>query len=238
MLSIKKLSAGYGPIGILHSVDFEVFAHECVALIGWSGSGKTTLLRTIAGVMRPTAGDIYYSGENITAISAPQRVAKGIALAPEGRHLFAGMTVYENILVGAHLTSKTSDVDERARFVFALFPILKARSHQIAGTLSGGEQQMCAIARAMMSNPALLLIDELSLGLAPLIVARLVEAVAVIRQTGTTIVVVEQDTQLALSISDRAYVMQQGQVQASAPSQTLMEDPMIRHNYTAHVREA
>jgi branched-chain amino acid transport system ATP-binding protein len=232
MLSVRNLSAGYGPIEIVRAVDMDVTAGECVALIGWSGCGKTTLLKTVAGLLEASAGQVFYEGRDIVLLPAHLRVAKGIALVPEGRHLFAGMSVHENILVGAHTVENTKIIAEQENLIFELFPILKQRRNQIAGTLSGGEQQMCAIGRALMSGPRLLLIDELSLGLAPIVVARLVEALTAIRRLGTTIIVVEQDASLALSISDRAYIMQSGQIKLTAFSATLMLDTAIQRDYT------
>ena len=209
----------------------DVAAGECVALIGWSGSGKTTFLKTVAGLLQASSGEIVYEGFDIIGLPAHQRVARGIAMVPEGRHLFAGMSLHENILVGAHTVEDRDVVARQQELVFELFPILKQRRNQIAGTLSGGEQQMCAIGRALMSRPRLLLIDELSLGLAPIVVTRLVEALISIRKLGTTIVVVEQDASLALSIADRAYIMQRGQIERSAPSAILKNDAGIQRNY-------
>jgi branched-chain amino acid transport system ATP-binding protein len=231
VLSIRNVSAGYGPIEVIRAVNMEVAAGECVALIGWSGSGKTTLLKTVVGLLPATAGDIFYDGENITGVAAHLRVAKGIVMVPEGRHLFTGMSVYENILVGAHTVSSRADLERRTEYVFELFPILKTRRDQIAGTLSGGEQQMCAIARALMSAPRLLIIDELSLGLAPVVVSHLGGAIIAIRRLGTTIVLVEQDAELATSISDRAYVIKRGQIAMAAVSASLKNDPDIRRDY-------
>jgi branched-chain amino acid transport system ATP-binding protein len=231
MLSIRNLSVGYGPIEIVRAFDMDVATGECVALIGWSGSGKTTLLKAIAGLLQATSGEIVYEGETITGLAAHLHVTKGIGTVLEGRHLFAGMSVYDNILVGAHTITDDALVAKRVESVFELFPILKHRRDQIAGTLSGGEQQMCAIGRALMSEPRLLLIDELSLGLAPVVVSHLVETLAVIRRLGTTVILVEQDTRLALSITDRAYVMRLGQITKTAASALLADDPEIQRDY-------
>jgi branched-chain amino acid transport system ATP-binding protein len=231
MLSIRALSAGYGPIEVVRAVDMDVAAGECVALIGWSGSGKTTLLKTIVGLLQASGGEVSYRGENITGLAAHLRVAKGLVMVPEGRHLFAGMSVFENIIVGAHIVRDGAEAAKRIEYVYDLFPILKMRRTQLAGTLSGGEQQMCAIARALMSGPRLLLIDELSLGLAPVVVSHLVEAILAIRKLGTAIVVVEQDAELAMSITDRTYVLQRGQIVVATDSAALMSDPEIRRDY-------
>src|SRR5512135_1423226 len=169
MLSIKNLSAGYGPIEVVHAIDMDVAAGECVALIGWSGSGKTTFMKTVVGLLRASSGEIIYEGRDLIPLPAHLYVTRGIAMVPEGRHLFAGMSVYENILVGAHTVDNRASIAEQETLIFELFPILEQRRDQIAGTLSGGEQQMCAIGRALMSRPRLLLIDELSLGLAPVV---------------------------------------------------------------------
>jgi len=230
MLSVRKLASGYGVVEVVRAVDLDVAAGECVALIGWSGSGKTTFMNTIAGLVKAKAGEIVFDSRDIVSLGPHLRVGVGIALVPEGRRLFRGMTVFENILVGAH-TVKRDTIARQAEFVFELFPILRQRRNQIAGTLSGGEQQMCAIARALMSAPRLLLIDELSLGLAPVIVGRLVDALAGIRKLGTTIIVVEQDAELALSISDRAYIMQRGQIVRTGASALLKTDPQVRREY-------
>jgi len=233
MLAIKNLCAGYGPIEVVRGIDMDVAAGECVALIGWSGSGKTTFLKTIVGLVQASSGEIVYEGCDIVGLPAHQRVTRGIALVPEGRHLFAGMSLYENILIGAHTVKNNDVIAAQTDLVFELFPILKQRRNQIAGTLSGGEQQMCAIGRALMSRPRLLLIDELSLGLAPIVVTRLVEALMAIRKLGTTMVVVEQDASLALSIAERAYIMQRGQIERSAPSPILRNDAAIQRDYLA-----
>ena len=232
MLSARGLSAGYGAIEVVHAANIEIAERECVALVGWAGSGKTTLMRTLAGLHEASSGEILFEERDITRVPAHGRVALGITMVPEGRRLFRGMTVHENILVGAHVGPPTR-VSERMAYVFDLFPILKERRNQIGGTLSGGEQQMCAIARALMSDPRLLLIDELSLGLAPLVVSRLAQALAAIRQLGTTILLVEQDAELALSISDRAYVIRGGRIVRSGRCAEIKSDPDMVRDYFA-----
>jgi branched-chain amino acid transport system ATP-binding protein len=232
MLSARGLSAGYGAIEVVHAADIDIGAGECVALVGWAGSGKTTLMRTLAGLLEASAGEVVFDGRDITALPAHARVALGITMVPEGRRLFRGMTVRENILVGAH-ASPAAKYSARMAYVLDLFPILKERKDQIAGTLSGGEQQMCAIARALMSEPRFLLIDELSLGLAPVVVARLVEVLAAIRRNGTTILLVEQDAELALSISDRAYVIRGGRIVRSGRCAEIKSDPDMVRDYFA-----
>jgi branched-chain amino acid transport system ATP-binding protein len=230
MLSVRALSIGYGPIEVIHGADMAIDAGKCVALIGWAGSGKTTLMRCLAGLLAARAGQILFEGHDVTALPAHARVASGITMVPEGRRLFRGMTVRENILVGAYVVPP-AQAAARLDEVLQLFPILQQRASQIAGTLSGGEQQMCAIARALMSAPRLLLIDELSLGLAPVVVSRLVQALAAIRRLGTTVLLVEQDAELALSISDSAYILRGGRIVRSGQSAELKADPQIAHDY-------
>jgi branched-chain amino acid transport system ATP-binding protein len=225
MLSIRNLSTRYGAIEIISAVDMHVSAGECVALLGRSGSGKTTLMKTIAGLLAPSSGEIIYEGVNIVSQTAHMRVANGLAMTPEGRHLFAGMSVHDNLLVGAHSVRDRQVIARQQDLTFALFPILQQRRNQIAGTLSGGEQQMCAIGRALMSAPRLLLIDELSLGLAPVVVSRLVESLKAIRKLGTTLVVVEQDAALAMTMADRAYILERGRIRTARRSDALPNEP-------------
>lgn len=232
MLSARGLSAGYGAIEVVHAADIDIAAGECVALVGWAGSGKTTLMRTLAGLHAANAGRVIFEGRDITTLPAHARVRLGLTMLPEGRRLFRGMTVHENILVGAHVETPAR-ILQRMAYVLDLFPILKQRRDQIAGTLSGGEQQMCAIARALISEPRLLLIDELSLGLAPVVVARLIDVLAAIQKLGTTILLVEQDADLALSISDRAYVIRSGRIVRTGSSAEMKSDPEIVRDFLA-----
>jgi branched-chain amino acid transport system ATP-binding protein len=224
VLAICGISAGYGSLEVLHALELELVEGEWLALLGASGAGKTTLLRTIAGLVRPSCGDILYRGKSIVQVPPHERVGDGIALVPEGRRLFSGMTVRENLIVGAFLESDRRIVLEQLERVFDLFPILRERAMQVAGTLSGGEQQMCAIGRALMSRPRLLLVDELSLGLAPLIVDRLMESLQIIRLDGTTLIVVEQEVELALNMADRACIIRQGRIVSSAAARDLLRD--------------
>jgi branched-chain amino acid transport system ATP-binding protein len=228
LLALNNISAGYGPLEVISALSLNVAEGECVSLIGWSGTGKTTLLKTIAGLIRPYRGAIVYCGESIVSAAPHERVQRGIALVPEGRRLFAGMTVHENLLVGAHCLSDRQIINQQLDRVLALFPILGERRDQVVGTLSGGEQQMCAIARALMSSPRLMMIDELSLGLAPIVVERLVEVLAEVRRLGMTMLVVEQDVDLALKMSDRAYVMHRGRIVKSGTASSLFDDPDLR----------
>jgi branched-chain amino acid transport system ATP-binding protein len=237
MLSVHALSAGYGPIQILHAVSIDVARGEAVTLIGWSGSGKTTLLKAIVGLIRPSAGNVLFEDHDVTFFPPDRRVKLGMALVPEGRRLFKGLSVYENILVGGH-TVDTQTVARQMKLIFELFPVLHQRREQIAGTLSGGEQQMVAIARALMSAPRMLMVDELSLGLAPLMVQRLSEAIDVIRRIGTAIILVEQDAALALAMTDRAYVIQAGRIIRTDASTSFAQDADIRRDYFPEVIKA
>ena len=233
MLALRGLSAGYGPLKVIRSVDLDVHERECSVLIGWSGAGKSTLLKAIAGLVQPMGGDIFFQNQSILSMPPHNRVRAGIAMVPEGRRLFTGMTVYENLLVGAHTVQDKKASRERLARVREIFPILRDRADQIVGTLSGGEQQMCAVARALMSLPKLLIIDELSLGLAPLVVNGLVTVLDDIRRSGVTLLVVEQNAQLALSMADRGYVLRQGRIVKSGTAAELAGDADVRREFLA-----
>jgi branched-chain amino acid transport system ATP-binding protein len=222
VLEIRGMFAGYGHLEVLHGVDLELIQGEWLALLGASGAGKTTLLRTIAGLSRPRRGQTRFGGGPMAAPPPHQRVLEGIALVPEGRRLFAGMSVRENLMVGAFVERNRRTNREQLARVLDLFPILREREGQVVGTLSGGEQQMCAIGRALMSRPRLLLVDELSLGLAPVVVDRLVESLTHIRRSGTTLIVVEQEVKLALTVADRACILRQGRIVRSAAAEHLL----------------
>ena len=210
MLEVKALSSGYGAFRVLHDFDLTVEAGSIVALLGANGAGKTTTLLTLAGLIAPQGGQVIFDGRDITALAAAKRAATGIALAPEGRRLFPDLTVDETLTVGGYCRPQTREAANRAR-VFALFPRLAERAKQAAGTLSGGEQQMLAIGRALMAEPRLLLIDELSLGLMPKAVDLCYEAIARLKTEGLAILLVEQSTQRALALADQAYVLASGQ---------------------------
>jgi branched-chain amino acid transport system ATP-binding protein len=232
LLEVADLDAGYGAVQVLWAVSLEIRRGEAVALIGSNGAGKTTLLRTISGVIPARRGRVGFGGEDITTMAPDRRVRAGLAHVPEGRQLFAGMTVRENLLMGAYSRAASwravaGDLDE----MFELFPVLADRQHQLAGTLSGGEQQMCAIGRGLMGRPALLLIDELSLGLAPVVVDRLVEAVGAIHRAGTTLLLVEQDVLTALEIAQRAYVLANGRIVLQDLSAALRQSELVREAY-------
>lgn len=232
MLTIEGLEAGYGHFQVIWGVDLEVRSGEIVALVGSNGAGKSTLLRTISGLLRPTAGRITFQGDQLDGVGSDRIVASGIIHVPEGRRLFAGMSVEENLAVGAFMRrSRKAEVRHDLDRMYALFPVLGERRRQPAGYLSGGEQQMCAIARGLMGHPSLLMVDEASLGLAPVIVESLIARLAQIRDEGTTILMVEQDVQLALETADRAYVLEAGRVVLSGPSAEVLADPRIATAY-------
>jgi len=231
VLEVKGLEVAYGDIKILWGIDLEIKEGEIVSIVGSNGAGKSTLIRTISGLNRPLQGKIIYDKSNITQLPPGEIVMKGISQVPEGRKLFAGMTVYENLMMGAYSRNDKNVIEEDLNFVFRLFPRLEERKKQIAGTLSGGEQQMCAIGRALMSHPKLLLIDELSLGLSPLLVDNLVDAIEQIHRRGTSILLVEQDVQIALEHADRGYVLETGRITLSGDSRELLNNPLVKKAY-------
>jgi branched-chain amino acid transport system ATP-binding protein len=230
LLAIHSLRAGYGPIQALRGIDLSVNEGEIVTLIGANGAGKTTLLMTICGIVRASGGRVTFSGHNIASQQPYEIMRQGIAQVPEGRRIFPKMTVRENLLVGAqHLNGDGIDAGmERA---FAMFPILAERRHQSGGTLSGGEQQMLAIARALMSRPRLLLMDEPSLGLAPLMAKQIFQIIREINAAGTTVLLVEQNAYVALQLAQRGYVLATGAIVLSGPSRELLDNPEIQKAY-------
>jgi branched-chain amino acid transport system ATP-binding protein len=233
MLEVQDLQVHYGKIQALRGISLTADEGEIVTVIGANGAGKTTALSAISGLLRPSAGTIAYEGRPITRLATHRRVELGIAHVPEGRHVFAAMTVAENLELGAFLRTKRRSTEHKEDLdaVFGLFPILSERAGQMAGTLSGGEQQMLAIGRALMARPRLLLMDEPSLGLAPLLVAQIFEAFSEIRSRGVTLVLVEQNARQALKIADRAYVLETGEITRSGPASDLMGDDSIKHAY-------
>lgn len=228
MLKVDALSTGYGAIEVLWDVDLEVGEREIVSLVGSNGAGKTTLLRAISGVCLPTSGSITWEGRDIGGRPPEVVVGLGIAHVPEGRRLFPGLTVRENLVIGAY--SRRDGHGELER-VLELFPRLGERLEQVAGSLSGGEQQMCAIARGLMAKPKLLMIDELSLGLAPKLVDQLLDRLQEIPQSGTAVLLVEQDVDAALRLAKRAYVMETGRIVATGSGEELLGDPRVREAY-------
>jgi branched-chain amino acid transport system ATP-binding protein len=232
LLAVTGLDVRYGDTQVLWSVDLAVAAGKIVALVGANGAGKTTLLRTIAGLVPASRGNVRLDGRDITGMMAEHRVRAGIALVPEGRRLFAGLSVIENLRLGAHLRRDGAETRRDLDRVFGFFPELAALRDRTAGTLSGGEQQMCAIGRALMSAPRLLLVDEMSLGLAPLIVERLAAVLAEINDAfGLTILLVEQDVELALEIADRGYILDRGAIVGEGPAAELRQRIDIREAY-------
>lgn len=231
MLEIKNLNVHYGVIQALKNVSLTVNAGEIVTLIGANGAGKTTTLRTISGLNKATSGEILLEGKNITSLSAPQRVEMGISQVPEGRRIFPEMTVLENLELGAFLRKDKPEIKKDIDNVYERFPILGKRKKQTAGTLSGGEQQMLAMGRALMSRPRILLLDEPSMGLAPLLVREIFEIVKNINQTGTTILLVEQNASMALSIAHRAYVLETGSIVLSGTGEELAKSDEIQKSY-------
>jgi branched-chain amino acid transport system ATP-binding protein len=231
LLEIKDLCSGYGDVQILRDVSLDVRNGEIVALIGANGAGKTTLLYTLSQLVNPTSGSIRFAGREMTRARPDEIVGQGIIHVPQGRRLFAGLTVRENLLQGVYLRRDTTKIAEDLEWVFRLLPRLKERANQLAGRLSGGEQQMCAIGRGLMSRPRLLLIDELSLGLAPLVVDHLLDVISEINREGTTVLLVEQDVQVALEHAHRGYVLETGRIVQTAAAAELLDDPRIRQAY-------
>jgi len=228
-LEISDLEAGYGAVQVLWRVELCLRERGIACLVGSNGAGKTSLLRSISGLLPPRTGSIRFEGEEITGLRPDQVLAKGIAHVPEGRRLFASMNVEENLLMGAY--GHRSNVQKGLERAYALFPVLKERRRQDASTLSGGEQQMCAIARGLMSHPKLLLIDELSLGLAPRVVEQLVSTLIDVAQTGTGILLVEQDVAAALDLASEGFVLDRGQIVLSGSSSSLAANPRVREAY-------
>ena len=232
MLEIKNLVVQYGAIAALHGISLSVPGGQIVTLIGANGAGKTTTLKTISGLVKPASGEILYSGDNIAGLAPHRIVARGISQSPEGRMIFANLTVHENLQLGAYLQKDRETIRRELERVFVLFPRLKEREKQVAGTLSGGEQQMLAIGRALMSRPRLLLLDEPSLGLAPLLVKTIFEKIVEInREQGLTILLVEQNANLALEISHFGYVLETGKVVLQGPSAELRQNPKVKSAY-------
>ncbi len=231
MLTLEKVSVNYGAIEALTDIDLHVEKGEVVTLIGANGAGKTTTLKTITGLLEPRQGLVTYEGEKINGVPTHTLVPKGIAMSPEGRGVFANLTVHENLEMGAYIRKDKAAIAKDLGHVFELFPRLKERDTQKAGTLSGGEQQMLAIGRAMMSKPRLLLLDEPSLGLAPKLVHTIFESIENIRSEGTTILLVEQNANAALHHSDRAYVLETGRIVMEGGSKELSEDPKVKEAY-------
>lgn len=231
LLEIKDLNVGYGDIQVLWDVNLNIDENQIVALVGSNGAGKSTLLKTISGLLKPYKGEILFQDEDITKLPSKEIVSKGIIQVPEGRRLFPDMTVEENLIMGGFRRRKSKNIKPELEKVYATFSRLKERRQQKAGSLSGGEQQMCAIARGLMGNPKLILIDEMSLGLAPLIVDNLIDIVKEINKQGTAVLLVEQDVQLALDNSHYGYVLSTGRVAIEGPSIELLQKKEIKEVY-------
>jgi branched-chain amino acid transport system ATP-binding protein len=230
-LSVMNLQAGYGDVQVLWDMSLEVRVGELVCIIGSNGAGKTTLMRCLSGLLRPACGAIVVDGKPMAQALPADFVRAGIAHVPEGRRLFSAMSVHDNLLMGAYLRTDKDGIASDLERIYAMFPILKDRQKQDAGTLSGGEQQMCAIGRGLMAAPSLLLIDELSLGLAPRVVEDLSAALRTVNKSGVAILLVEQDVINALELADRAYVVDHGRVTKWGPATNLADDPAIREAY-------
>jgi branched-chain amino acid transport system ATP-binding protein len=232
MLEIKDLHVNYGAISALHGISLEVKQGEIVTLIGANGAGKSTTLRAISGLVKPRSGVIHFAGENIAGLAPHIIVGRGIAQSPEGRMVFANLTVLENLQMGAYLRKDKAGIGKDLDYIFSIFPRLKEREQQVAGTLSGGEQQMLAIGRALMSKPKCLMLDEPSLGIAPILVQTIFEKVVEInRELGLTILLVEQNANLALEISHRGYVLETGRITLSDTAEALRGNPEVQECY-------
>jgi len=230
-LEVRGVTAAYGPIQALRGVSLHVDAGEIVALIGCNGAGKTSTLMTISQVVKATAGDVLFEGRSLLGVPPAEVVARGLCQVPEGRRIFGRLSVKENLEMGAFLVRDRTVIARRMAEAFELFPILAERKDQLGGTLSGGEQQMLAIARALMLDPKLLLLDEPSLGLAPLIVRRIFDVIHALRGRGIAILLVEQNAQMALRTANRAYVLETGAITREGPAAALLDDPAIREAY-------
>ncbi|WP_380284664.1 ABC transporter ATP-binding protein [Kitasatospora purpeofusca] len=231
LLEVQDLRVAYGKIEAVKGISFTVNRGEVTTLIGTNGAGKTTTLRTLSGLLKPTAGSITFDGQALTTVPAHKIVALGLAHSPEGRHIFPRMSIEENLLLGAFLRSDTDGIARDVDRAYGLFPILGERRKQAAGTLSGGEQQMLAMGRALMSRPKLLMLDEPSMGLSPLMMQKIMATIVELKADGTTILLVEQNAQAALSLSDRGYVMETGTIVLQGTGADLLHDESVRKAY-------
>ena len=231
MLEIKDIEVYYGMIQAIKGISFEVKEGEVIALIGANGAGKTTILHTITGLLSPKRGTVMFEGKDITKIPAHKIVSLGMAHVPEGRRVFADLTVYENLKMGAYTRKDKAEIEETLAMVYKRFPRLDERKNQLAGTLSGGEQQMLAMGRALMSHPKIILMDEPSMGLSPILVNQIFDIIEEVSKSGTTVLLVEQNAKKALSIADRAYVLETGKIVLDGDAKALMDDDSIKKAY-------
>jgi branched-chain amino acid transport system ATP-binding protein len=231
-LVIDKLTSGYGHVTVLRDVSLRVGQGEIVALLGSNGAGKSTLLKTVVGLLHPSKGQIFVDGDSVARTSTERIAEKGVVLCPEGRQLFSALTVHDNLMLGAYGHRRDRrGTQEALERVYTLFPILRDRAGQVAGSMSGGEQQMAAIGRALMARPQVLLLDEPSLGLAPLVLRQVFEALERLRQFGLTVLIVEQNAMLTLELADRGYVLERGRISVEGPSSNLRQDERVRAAY-------
>ena len=231
MLEVKDLQVYYGMIHAIKGISFEVNQGEVIALIGANGAGKTTILHTVTGLIAPKAGSIVFEGQDITKIPAHKIVSMGMAHVPEGRRVFAQLSVYDNLKMGAYTRKDKNEIEESLEMVYKRFPRLEERKNQMAGTLSGGEQHMLAIGRALMSKPKIILMDEASMGLSPIFVNEIFDIIQEVSASGTTVLLVEQNAKKALSIADRAYVLETGNIALEGDAKVLMNDDSIKKAY-------
>ncbi|MFF9868650.1 ABC transporter ATP-binding protein [Streptomyces sp. NPDC013953] len=231
LLEVEDLRVAYGKIEAVKGISFSVQAGQVVTLIGTNGAGKTTTLRTLSGLLKPSGGKIQFDGQVLNGIPAHKIVALGMAHSPEGRHIFPRLSIAENLQLGAFLRSDKAGIEKDIQRAYDLFPILGERRKQAAGTMSGGEQQMLAMGRALMSQPKLLMLDEPSMGLSPIMMQKIMETISALKAQGTTILLVEQNAQAALSLADQAYVMETGTIKLSGTGQDLLHDESVRKTY-------
>lgn len=231
MLEVKDIEVYYGMIQAIKGVSFEVNEGEVIALIGANGAGKTTILHTVTGLLSPGSGSVFFEGKDITKVPAHKIVSLGVAHVPEGRRVFAELSVYENLKMGAYTRKDKNEIEQTLAMVYDRFPRLKERKNQLAGTLSGGEQQMLAMGRALMSHPKIILMDEPSMGLSPILVNQIFEIIEEVSRGGTTVLLVEQNAKKALSIADRAYVLETGKVVLNGDAKDLLNDDSIKKAY-------
>ena len=235
LLELRKVTTHYGPIRVLHNVDMVIYPGEMVCLLGGNASGKSTTLKTILGIVGVSEGEMYLSGERADTLTIAQRIQRGMAVVPENRRIFAKMTVKENLEMGSYLRNNKRDIKDDMDYVFDLFPRLAERVTQLGGTMSGGEQQMLAMGRALMSRPKLILMDEPSMGLAPLFVEKIFQIIKQVNEQGISVFVVEQNANVALSVADRGYVLQTGEVVLSGPAKELLHNEAMKRAYLGEV---